>query len=202
MQNIDLYSGSSKNAHKMPQFTIYESDFFNRVREKPSAEQERFSKKASRIIFVIAALCIVTFTTGLVVGLKFAGGKNTPIVDETTSELISRGVSSVSTSVSNIMNRDSERNRSYPASEFPFMLRVGTAYTEEKARELANYIYTKGYVAKGSVVFLPKDKENSKLHNIYVGPYKSESEVRQSKQKFDTDNTFTASNNVYIIKRS
>ena len=198
MQNMDLYSGHSNNAHKMPSFTVYESDFFNRVREKPLVEQDRFSKKASRIIFIIAALCIVTFTTGLVVGLKFAGGKNTPIVDPATSELISKGVSSVS----NMMSKDSGQTKSYPVSEFPFLLRIGSSYTKDKATELANYVHTKGYVAKGSVVFLPKDKGNSNLYNIYVGPYKSESEVKQSKQKFDTDSKFTASNNINIIKRT
>ena len=176
----------------------YESDFFNKTREKTPVEQGKFSKKASRVIFVIAALCIVTFTTGLVVGLKFAGGKNTPIVDETTSELISRGVSSVS----GIVNRDSGKAKSYPVSEFPFLLRIGTSYNKDKAVELANYVHTKGYVAKGSVVFLPKDKGNNSLYNIYVGPFKSESEAKQSKQKFEADNKFTASNHINIIKRS
>jgi len=198
MQNIDLYSGNNNNNHKMPPFVAYEPDFYNRVREKPPVEQDKFSRKASRIIFVITALCIVSFTTGLVVGLKFAGGKNTPIVDDATSELISKGVSSVS----NMINRDSERNKSYPASEFPFLLRIGASYTKDKATELANYIHTKGYVSKGSVVFLPKDKENDSLYNVYVGPYKSESEAKQSKQKFDADNKFTTSNNINIIKRS
>ncbi|MCL1911769.1 MAG: SPOR domain-containing protein [Leptospirales bacterium] len=195
---MDLYSGHNNNVHKMPTFTVYESDFFDRVREKPPVEQDRFGKKASRIIFIIAALCIVTFTTGLVVGLKFAGGKNTPIVDEATSELISRGVSSVS----NMINRDSGRAESYPVSEFPFLLRIGNSYSKDKATELANYAHTKGYVAKGSVIFLPKEKGNSGLYNIYVGPYKNEAEAKQSKQKFDTDSKFTASNNINIIKRS
>ena len=195
---MDLYSGHNSNIHKMPSFTAYESDFFNRVKEKPPVEHGRFSKKASRIIFVIAAICIVSFTTGLVLGLKFAGGKNTPIVDEATSELISKGVSSVS----NIMNKDSGQTKSYPVSEFPFLLRIGNSYTKDKATEVANYVHTKGYVAKGSVVFLPKDKGNGSLYNIYVGPYKSESEARQSKQKFDADGKFTASNHINIIKRS
>jgi len=197
MQNIDLYSGNN-NTYKMPPPVTHGADFFSKMREKTPVEQDRLSKKTSRIIFVIAALCIVTFTTGLVVGLKFAGGKNTPIVDETTSELISKGVSSVS----NMINKDSGKTGSYPASEFPFLLRIGTSYTKDKATELANYIYVKGYVAKGSVVFLPKDKENSSLYNVYVGPYKSESEAKQSKQKFGADNKFTASNNINIIKRS
>ena len=81
MQNIDFYE--RKNIRVMPpQFTdTYDPEYLPRVAQSTPREMERVRRRASRTFFLISALCIISFTAGIVIGIKFTGGTQREIVD-------------------------------------------------------------------------------------------------------------------------
>lgn len=191
MQNIDLYMGAQDRTSGAA-FHNYEPDYLSRLNNKDLAEQDKISKRASRIIFVIAALCITSFTTGLVVGIKFAGGEKTQIVDDATYEAMGQ----IKDKVSDLMAGDGKTpagKEAFPAKEFPYMVKVGTEHTQGTARDMAAYLSSMGHR-----VILSKGKSD---YRIYTGPYKTLATAESAMKKLDTYQKFSIAKNNSIIKR-
>ena len=84
MQNIDFYE--RKNIRVAPpQFLdTHDPEFLPRMAQNTPREMERVRKKASRIFFLITSLCIISFTAGIVIGIKFTGGSQRELMDKKT----------------------------------------------------------------------------------------------------------------------
>ena len=87
MQDMDLYTGK-QNSYFVPQFDTADPDYFARAGEMREHDAAKNHNKATRLIAFVAALCIISFTTGLVTGIKFAGGKEKSLLDPHTQQAV------------------------------------------------------------------------------------------------------------------
>src|SRR5208337_3829025 len=83
MQNIDFYERKNSRA-ATPHLDDFSPEYFPRLAQKATREADRIRKKASRTFFLISSLCIISFTIGIVIGIKFAGGAPREIMDKNT----------------------------------------------------------------------------------------------------------------------
>ena len=199
MQNIDFYR--KKNIRSTPaQAEIYEPEFFHeiqdhdpRINQHSFKENERNRKRASRLIFFISALCIMSFTTGLVIGIKFAGGAEREIVDKKTFH----AVTDIGKKVSNLINERSEEKdankKIFPKNSYPYVIKVNNLYAHTHSLAMANYLSKKGHT-----VILSKSGKNYK---IYIGPFKTEKDASIAMNKISTYHKYTLANNIRVIKR-
>ena len=109
MQNMDFYSG--KNLNYIPNHTASnESEFYNRTDKIQQKMLRRSQSKANRLLAFIIGLCIVSFTVGLVSGIKFAGGEESTIVDDDTRNAVSEIGSRLSGMMKNQSSETTENN--------------------------------------------------------------------------------------------
>jgi hypothetical protein len=176
MQNIDFYNGKSlKNIP--PQFNVQDPEYFTRAANIHHREQERTRKKASRMLSLIIALCIISFTTGLIIGIKFAAGSKKEIMDERTR----RAVSSFGNNVKNLIkenplkdtvNKLTTRSKLFPKKDFPYVIRIGKEFNKSNSQKIASFLSNKGHT-----VIISK---NNNHFNIYTGPYRTSDEAQSS----------------------
>jgi preprotein translocase subunit SecF len=178
-----------------PQFEKFDTEFFSKNSKVQEIEQERTRKKAVRLLTFITGLIIISFTTGLVMGIKFAGGAERKIVDENTYN----AVSNISTRLSDIVKDASSSipkpaDKVYPKNEFPFVIMVGKDYDENSFKPVARYLSSKGHT-----VIVSKTEKN---YRLYTGPYKTESDARKTLSEISLykDDPFPA--NAQIIRRN
>jgi len=193
MQNIDFYEGN--NTKNTPlQFSTHDPEYFSRMSSAHIKQTQNSQKKASRMIFFIASLCIITFTTGLAVGIKFAGGSKREIIDKQTYD----AVSSLKTKLSNIIDHAGTQEKSadkiFPKSQYPYVIKIGNDYSKIKSKEIASYLSSKGHT-----VILSK---NMKKYRIYAGPYKNHKNANSARKTLSSYTEFSLSANIKIIKRS
>lgn len=194
MQNMDFYEG--RNIRCMaPQFEKYDTEFFSKNSKVQEIEQERTRKKAVRLLTFITGLIIISFTIGLVMGLKFAGGAEKKIVDENTYN----AVSNISTKLTDMVKDASSSipkpaDKVYPKNEFPFVIMVGKDYDETGFKPVARYLSSKGHTVIVS--------QNEKNYRLYTGPYKTEADARKKLAEISLykDDPFPA--NAQIIRRN
>lgn len=174
MQNMDFYTG--KRMREIPsQFPSENPEYFSRMAKGSMRSEYRSMKRANRIIFLIIALCIVCFTTGLVVGIKFASGSKKEIIHETTKN----AVNSIGVKVTDLIKEGSlndigtaSKKNLFLKEKFPFVIRVGKEYNKSKSQKIADFLSNKGHT-----VILSKNKD---LFRIFVGPYTSQEEAELS----------------------
>ena len=174
MQNIDFYNGTNmKNVP--PQFSVQDPEYFTRIAKIHYKEQERARKKASRMLSFIIALCIISFTTGLMIGIKFSGSHK-EIMDEKTMQ----AMSTLGRNVKDMIREHtiSEKNTTgstkklFPKDDFPYVILVGKGLTKMKSQEIANFLSNNGHT-----VIISKSKKD---FNIYTGPYRTADEAQSS----------------------
>ena len=207
MQNIDFYEG--KNLRNNPaQFERIDPEFYPRMAEYNSRandfaprENEKHRKKANRMMFVIIALCIISFTAGLVIGIKFAGGSDRKIVDDKTIQ----AVSGLSNKVTGLINKDSngtktadesikQKENVFPKEDYPFIIKVGSEYDKAESQKIAGFLSSKGHT-----VILSKTAKDS--FKIYIGPFKNQLDAKSSLNKFSGYNEYSIASNSRIVKR-
>ncbi len=192
MQNFDFYSGQSIKSFP-PQFESKDPEYFSRYSASHISDHEKVKKKASRLIFLITAFIILSFTTGLITGIKFAGGKNKDIVDESTQNAISQ----LKTKVTDLIARDKGDDtlkKSYPASVYPYVIKIGNTYNKASSRELAEFLSRKGHT-----VILSKFGDQE--FNVYTGPYKNLDTANSAFKLLDSYGDSRLKSNIQIISR-
>ncbi len=195
MQNIDFYNG--RNIRTIPQqFDRHDPEFFSPYagQNNLSRDEERKRKKASRMLFLITALCIISFTTGMVLGIKFAGGAEREIVDRDTADAVS-GIGKKLTHMLGddaVTTGDSEQNM-YPKKAFPYVIAVGSVYNRETTREIASFLS-----AKGHTVIISKSGDGFK---IYTGPYTAKDEAVKNEEKITGYRESPIPGKLKILKR-
>jgi len=193
MQNIDFYNGHClKNVPY--QFDSPDPEFLPRMSKIHTREEEKLKKKASRMIFFITALCIISFTSGMVIGIKFAGGQNKEILDRETYN----AVTGLGKKVTNLVQDNGRApvksaKNIFPAKEYPFVIRLDMNLDQSRAQEIAAFLS-----AKGHTVIVSKNNES---YRIYLGPYKSLDDAKNSLNKIAEYPKYSFSGSARIIQR-
>lgn len=179
MQNMDLYTG--RNARSAPSFPAHDPEYFTRMAAANHRDEERNKKKASRMFSFILALCIISFTTGLVVGIKFTAGANKQLVDDRTAhkvgEIGTKVKGMIATAPKTTTPDDAaaaKKKQLFPKSEFPFVILVGRGLEKRRADEIASFLSTKGHTVIVS--------KSGGAYTLYTGPYRDRSDASAAQQ--------------------
>ncbi len=193
MQNLDFYSG--KNVREFaPHFNSEDPEYFAKISNIHSKDEHRRYKKASRILSLLFALCILSFTAGLIIGLKFASGSNKELVDPHTKE----AVSDIGQKVTSLINNKKDdaadvikdKNLLFSKDDFPYVIRFGDKYNKSQSQEIAGIISHHGHT-----VILAND---SGKYKIFIGPYRSHEEALNS---LGLIKSYSLKGKVTILKR-
>ena len=193
MQNIDFYDG--RNIRDIPvQIDRHDPEYFSRMSKIKHKEEIKNKNKASRILFLIVALSIISFTIGLIIGIKFAGGSERKIIDEDTF----KAVTGIGTKVTNLINDNKSvekfKTTTFPKEDYPYVIKIGKSFDKQQSQEAANFLSTEGHT-----VIISK---NNKKFNLFTGPYKIEQEAQDSLKKINDYTKYSLSANTKIIKRN
>lgn len=165
MQNVDFYDGRSIRPNQ-PVYDRVDPEQFSRMSKTLAKEIDKNKKKTSRALFFIIALNIATFTIGLVLGLKLAGGPGKEIVDPQTYKAMTDIGKKVTGIVKDIPEAERvSADQLYPKTEFPFVVRVGADHSSSAAGQAAEFLSKRGHT-----VILSK---TGTKYSIYTGPYKT-----------------------------
>jgi hypothetical protein len=196
MQNIDFYEG--KHLRDYPQqfdkYDRFDTEYFSKNAGTTERENERSHKRATKIITLIGALIIISFTTGLVVGIKFASGGERRIVDEQTLNAVNSIGGRVFDTVRDITGNSRPANQVYPRNEYPFVIQLGKEYSETDLKPVAQFLNSKGHTVIVS--------ENNQNFKIFTGPYKTEADAKKSLSEISLYKQYALSANAQIIKRT
>lgn len=213
MQNFDYYNGSS-HIHDQPDFVVRDPEYFSRMARNQQKEGVKRRNKATRFLSLVLGLCIVSFTSGLVVGIKFTGGNDKEIVDPATRKAMNDIGSRVSGSKENETVAESEASteeanaaesttaeqttqqsasRSFPKEIYPYVIRVGSKFTAKNSQEIADYLSSKGHTVIIS--------QHEDFYRVYTGPYKEKSEAESALNRINyyADNKYFHS--ALVLKR-
>jgi hypothetical protein len=197
MQNMDFHTKRSAKNFPM-QLDIQDPEYFTRLSNTHHRDEERNRKRASRMMSFIIALCIISFTAGLVIGIKFASGSRTEIVDEHTRRMMSdignRMSSFMSEEASAETSQEHSRGKNvFPREEYPFAIRLGSDLDKNKAQEIAAFLSGKGHT-----VILSKNNQN---YRLFIGPFKEKKEAEISLKKITAYPNKDWFDNATIVKR-
>lgn len=192
MQNMDFYDGRHLR-NLPPQFDKADPEYFSRATRSIEKEHDSNHNRAIRLLTLITALIIVAFTTGLVIGIKFAGGSDRSIVDEKTFNTMSNISAKMSDIVKDVSGQNKQANKLYPKDEFPFVIQLAKEYSESDTKTVAQFLSSKGHT-----VIVSQNKDN---YRIYTGPYKTETEARRTLLEISLYKQYAISANAQIIKR-
>jgi len=190
MQNIDFYQG--KTARVIPQhFDRPDPELYSRMSGVHSRDEEKKRRRATRMISLIAALCIISFTVGIVIGIKFAGGARKEIVDRETY----RAVSGIGKKVTGLVagQKNETGKKIFPRAEYPFVIMIGKGYNRPESREIAGIL--SGY---GHTVII---SQHENTYRIYTGPYKSINDAQSSMKTIAAYNHKALPQKISIVKR-
>jgi hypothetical protein len=191
MQNIDFYEGNPSRPQS-PQFDRQDMEYFSRMSSTYVKDEEHVRNKASRLMFIIGALCIISFTTGMVVGLKFAGGANKEIVDDRTYNAV-KGIGEKMTGLLGDKKVHAAGAVSYPKSEYPYVIRIEEKIPEMQARDSASFLSSQGHT-----VILTRNMDRI---DMYTGPYKNITDAKKSLKIIEEYPAYANTQNLKILKR-
>lgn len=187
MQDFDLYvkkqGGFSPAYYENPDIE-YHSRGADVIRNNDK-KQGNFN----RTLTIAAALCIISFTAGMVVGIKFAGDPNKPIVDEKTMQAVNDLKSLVSKNPDQIQNTSDV----YPKEEYPFAIKISEPMSLDRSKSAADALSKKGHT-----VILAKSGED---YNLFIGPFKTKETAESSLQKIREYKEYTFCRDSVVIKR-
>jgi hypothetical protein len=200
MQDLDLYTGKPGPLYgnPAPRFEAPDPEYFIRMSENIQRDERKGRKHATRVISFVVGLCIVAFTAGLVTGIKFAGGKDKQLIDPHTKQMISEIGKNPAKGSDQTPSADQTAQAvntvaaAYPKAEYPFVIRLGSEFSKEKADEAASMLS-----AKGHTVILSK---NGQQYRLYSGPFRTMESAEISLQKIRSYNDSRFHQNL-IIKR-
>jgi len=192
MQNMDFYDGRHLR-NIPPQFDKSDPEYFSKTTRSMEKEYDRNRTRASRLLTLIGALVILSFTTGLAVGIKFAGGSEKKLVDDTTYNTMNSISEKMSEMVKDFSGQNKQANKIYPKSEFPFVIQLGREYNESETRNVAQFLSSKGHT-----VIVSQNDDNFR---IFTGPYKTETEAKRILSEISLYKHYAISANAQIIKR-
>ena len=123
---------------------------------------------------VIVGLCIISFTAGIVVGIKFAAGSQAQIIDDDTRNAVTQ----IGSRMSNLIPQAQQNIKGvapknvFPKHEYPYVIRLNRQYAQKESQDVAQYLSQRGHTVILS-------KKNNRFA-VYVGPYKAQNEAETS----------------------
>lgn len=105
---MDFYTGQPGIQPSHPQYVTKDPEYFARLAVNHNKEKEKNQHKAARSLSIVLGLCILSFTSGLIVGIRFTGNRDSEIVDENTRQAVNNLGSALETKVSTIMQNQTE----------------------------------------------------------------------------------------------
>jgi len=192
MQNMDFYDGRHLR-DLPPQFDRFDPEYFSRLAGSLERENEKSRRKATRMITFITVLIIISFTTGLVIGIKFAGGSDRKIMDDQTLNMMNNIGEKMSEVVKDVTGNSKPANQLYPKNDYPFVIQLAKEYSEADLKPVAQFLSSKGHTVIVS--------KNNKTYKIFTGPYKTETDARKSLSEISLYKQYAISTNAQIIKR-
>ncbi len=193
MQNIDFYE--RKNIRIVPpQFNdSYDPEFLPRMAQNTPREMERVRKKASRIFFLITSLCIISFTAGIIIGIKFSGGTQRDIMDKKTYNAVADIGRSFSLFNTEKTAGSLPRENHFPKSSYPYVIRITSDYDHETSQKIAGFLSRRGHT-----VILAR---NNARYRIFIGPYRNNTDAGEALKKINAYQKYSLAENTRIIKR-
>jgi hypothetical protein len=193
MQNIDYYE--RKNIRTMPlQFEEnYDAEYFPRIAQNTPREVERVKKKASRLFFLITALCIISFTAGIVIGIKFAGGSQRQIVDKKTFNAVTDISKKFTALATEKPTQQETGDNIFPKNNYPYVIKISEEYDYAMSQKIAGFLSHRGHT-----VILSK---NEMKYRIYIGPYRNGTDAEEALKKISSYKKYSLAENTRIIKR-
>ncbi len=194
MQNMDFYAGKETRVMNHP-MALQDADNVARLDAMYRKEADRNKKKASRMMSLIVGLCIISFTAGLVVGIKFAAGSQAQIIDDDTR----RAVSQIGNRVTGLIPQTEQAAKAvapktvFPKNEYPFVIRLNRNYSQKASQEIAQFLSQRGHT-----VIL------SKIHNrykVHVGPFRAQNEAESSIKQISEYDKSDWFDKIQIVKR-
>ena len=185
---MDLYIKKNQNFSYAPSLSEEpDMDYFFKASDSVVTEDRKHQRRANRTLAAISALIIISFTAGLIVGIKFTGGPNRAIVDPHTkkavSEIITRAKADEAVSAAD----------TFPASIFPFVIQIANNLNLADSKTSAEVLTKKGHT-----VIIAKDGLHYKL---FVGPFKNKELAENSLQKIQAYGEHSFYRSASIIKR-
>ncbi|MCX7678770.1 MAG: SPOR domain-containing protein [Spirochaetes bacterium] len=172
MQNIDFYSGKETRVVNNVAM-LRDADNIARLDALYKKEAYKNKKRVSRLLSLIIALCIISFTTGLVMGIKFASGSNASLIDNTTAHLISGMRSKVAGAInSNVRTEKGAPKAVFPKEEYPYVIRLSKNFNSQESKEISQFLSKNGH----TVIVSQKEKN----YRLYVGPYKEQRDAESA----------------------
>ncbi len=197
MQNIDFYDRKNLRPNSAAFAYQPEAEYFSMpgVKSQPREIEPR-GNPASRMMFIITALCIISFTAGMVMGLKFAGGAKREIVDKKTAKVMS----GLGNRVTDLIPKQSvapapvkQAENKFPKEEYPYAIKLDKARETAAAEKIATRLSERGFR-----VILSRQGTRTR---VYVGPYKTSDEASQMLKKLGEDPDPSLKDSFHIIKR-
>ncbi len=193
MQNIDFYSGNNMR-QAGNQFNTADPEYFNNVAEFHNRHEEKYRKKANRMLSFIIALCIISFTTGLAVGIKFTSGSEREMVDPGTR----KAMSDISKKVTGMVKKAGAEHtvstaQMFPRNTYPYIIKIGSEFQKQDAEKIATRLSTDGY----RIILSQKDSG----YRMYAGPFKSVSDAKKSLKKILQYSENGLFSNATVLKR-
>jgi hypothetical protein len=197
MQNMDFHTRRPAKNFPM-QLDIQDPEYFTRLSNNHHREQDCTRKRASRMMSFIIALCIVSFTAGLVIGIKFSSGSRNEIVDEHTKKMMTDIGSKMSSFISEDASAETSQEHPkgknvFPRDEYPYAVRLGGELDKTKSQEIATFLSGKGHT-----VILAK---NNQSYRLYIGPFREKKEAEISLKKITAYQNKDWFDNATIVKR-
>jgi len=192
MQNLDFYNGASQK-NSPPIFSRGEMDLKQEFSQFSPKEQKKHKKKASRMLFLIIAMSIISFTIGIVLGIKFSGGKSTKIVDNQTYNAVSNLGNKVKTFVKQKAKPKKFSVANYPVQEYPFVIRISHDLKQKNAEKVASFLSGRGYTVIIS--------HSQKTYNVYTGPFKTSKIAKLEMKKISGFKNFSFNSQLKILQR-
>ncbi len=196
MQNIDFYSGNNPHNQNTPDFTPNDPEYFSRMASINKHSEIKRYKKTHRLISLIIGLCIISFTIGLIIGIKFVNDKK-EIMDQYTKKKMNTLGSQVSQFIkekipgeeTNIQNT----NTIYPKLQFPYVIRLGKNYNLNKSKEIADFLNPRGH----TIIIT----QHNNKYRLFTGPYKSRESAELYLKKLQVYKINNWYNNALVLKR-
>ncbi|OHD65640.1 MAG: hypothetical protein A2176_13430 [Spirochaetes bacterium RBG_13_51_14] len=193
MQNLDFYE--RKNIRSIPPSVndSYDPEYFPRIAQNTPREMERVRKKASRIFLFISSLCIISFTAGILIGIKFAGGSQREIVDKKTFNAVSDIGKKFTFLTGEKPVEPIPQENIFPKSTYPYVIKVTHEHDYAASQKIAAFLSHRGHT-----VILSK---NIGGYRIYIGPYKNSADAQEALKKISGYTKYSLAENTRIIKR-
>ena len=188
MQNFDFYDkNTSRNIP--PHYDTQDAEYFSRLSSKHIKDQEKTRKRASRMIFLIAALCIISFTGGLILGIKFASGSEKEILDKNTVNAMKGLKNKVSNLISPSEKKNIKVKNAFPKDNYPFVVKLDGVFDQNSIKTVSYYLIKKGHTVIQS------------KQNIYIGPFSTVDRAKTERDKIISYNHRFLKKTPVIIKR-